>query len=157
MKTLATVTAALGLLGALATANPAAAGMGQCFDGYGRPMGPPYSTDNPPYGQICQVYRQGGQCTGVQPNWAANNCGFQPRYYNRGYDYDRGPRYRSRRDDYEYRYRRGETPREREVRRFKRVNPDAKLHPQQDPAQPIMPNPGCGLVGQPRCPEPPGH
>lgn len=151
MKTLATVTAALGLLGALAAANPASAAMGQCFDGYGRPASPPYSTDNPPYGTICQVYRQGGQCTGVQPNWAANNCGFRPRYYNRGYDYDSGPRYRSRRYDrydydrgrhYEYRYRRGETPREREIRQFKKINPEGKYLPQQNPEQPPVPDRG---------------
>ena len=105
MKTLATMTAALGLLGALGAANPAAAAMGQCFDAYGRPYGPPHSTDNPPYGKICQAYRVGGHCTGVEPQWVASNCGFRPRgYENRGYYYndpDGRPDYRSRRYDHE--------------------------------------------------------
>lgn len=153
MKTLATLTAALGLLGALGAANPAAADVGQCFDAWGRPLGPPHNTDNPPYGLICQVYRQGGRCTHVQPQWAASNCGFRPRgHYNRGYyDYDSSPRYRSRRYDYnpgsgrrdeDRGYRRGETPREREIRQFKKNNPSGKYTVHPDPTHPIIPDRG---------------
>jgi len=149
MRTLATVTAALGLLGAIAAANPASAAMGQCFDAYGRPFGPPHNTDNPPYGMICQAYRAGGHCTHVQPEWAASNCGLSPRgYYNRGhqYDYDSRPRYRSRQSDYQRDYdrgyRRGETPRQREIRQFKKTNPGGKYTVHPDPTQPIIPDRG---------------
>lgn len=100
MKTLAAVTTALGLLGVIAAANPAAAAMGQCFDAYGRPFGPPHSTDNPPYGMMCQAYRVGGHCTHVDPGWAEANCGVAPRRYY----YDK-PEYRSRRNDQDWRYR----------------------------------------------------
>jgi hypothetical protein len=89
------MTAILGLFGAIAAVNPAAAATGQCFDAYGRPVGPPHNTDNPPYGLICSVYRQGGQCTHVQPQWAYSNCGIAPRHRYHGY-YDRHPRHRSR-------------------------------------------------------------
>ena len=149
MRTLATVTAALGLLGAIAAANPASAAMGQCFDAYGRPFGPPHNTDNPPYGMICQAYRAGGHCTHVQPEWAASNCGLAPRgYYNRGqqYDYNTRPRYRSRQSDYQRDYdrgyRRGETPRQREIRQFKKTNPGGKYTVHPDPTQPIIPDRG---------------
>jgi hypothetical protein len=103
MKTLASMTAALGLLGAIAAVNPAAAATGQCFDAYGRPVGPPHDTDHPPYGLICSVYRQGGQCTHVQPQWAYSNCGIAPRHGYHGH-YDRYPRHRSREYDYGRRY-----------------------------------------------------
>jgi len=98
MRKLAIVTAAIGLLGAFAAETPAYAAMGVCFDAYGRRVGPPHNTDNPPYAMICSVYRQGGTCTGVQPQWAQANCGFAPRYQYRddGYRY-RDDRYRQRR------------------------------------------------------------
>ena len=90
-----TVTAAIGLLGALAAETPAFAARGQCFDSYGRPVGPPHNTDNPNYGMICAVYRRGGTCTGVQQAWADANCGYTPRYQYRDDRYrDDGYRYR---------------------------------------------------------------
>jgi hypothetical protein len=103
MRKLAYAVAALAALGAIGAATPANAAVGQCFDAYGRPMGPPHDTKNPPYGLICQAYRAGGSCTHVQPRWAANNCGlnYGPRYRYRD-------DYRYRRDHYDdgYRYRR---------------------------------------------------
>jgi hypothetical protein len=87
MKKLAMVTAALGAVAMLGVGSPANAAMGQCFDAYGRPVGPPHSTDNPPYGMICSVYAQGGQCTHVDPAWAVGNCGYAPSY---GYKPDYG-------------------------------------------------------------------
>src|SRR5262245_14195725 len=102
MKKLAYVTAVLGALAALGAAqSPAAAAVGQCFDAYGRPAGPPHNTDNPPYGLICSVYRAGGSCTHVQPGWAESNCGYAPRYSHydgRGY-YD-APQYSPRHYNY---------------------------------------------------------
>jgi hypothetical protein len=75
--------------------------MGQCFDGYGRPIGGPYNTDNPPYGMICSAFRRGGSCTGVQASWAESNCGLAPRYRYRDDRYrDDYPRYRRRYYDY---------------------------------------------------------
>ena len=99
MKKIAWVTAALGALMAIGAESPAMAAVGQCFDARGRPFGPPHNTDNPPYGMICDAYRRGGYCTGVQPSWAQNNCGFRPRY-NYGPYYDRDRYYR--RDYYRY-------------------------------------------------------
>jgi hypothetical protein len=101
MKKLAVMTAALGALVAFGAWAPANAGMGQCFDAYGRPAGPPHDTDNPPYGMICAVYRAGGHCTGVQDSWAVSNCGLAPRYqYQRNYyqrpQYDYTPPYYQR-------------------------------------------------------------
>ena len=93
MKKLACVTAALGALVMIGIGGPADAAMGQCFDAYGRPIGPPHSTDNPPYGMICSVYAQGGQCTYVQPGWAESNCGYAPRYYGYKPDYGYKPHY----------------------------------------------------------------
>jgi hypothetical protein len=81
------MTAALGLLGAIAAVNPAAAATGQCFDAYGRPVGPPHSTDNPPYALICSVYRRGGHCTHVTQQWTNSECGLTPRYQYRDYRY----------------------------------------------------------------------
>lgn len=150
MRTLASMTAALGLLGAIAAVNPAAAATGQCFDAYGRPVGPPHDTDNPPYGLICSVYRQGGQCTHVQPQWAYSNCGIAPRYgYRRQYDH-------GRRYDYDYdrtprTYRRAPPDYNRAPNLYYPRNPQGYIgHP--DPKQPPMPNPGCGMTGQPACP-----
>ncbi len=141
MKTFATVTAAIGLVGAIVAASPASAGVGQCFDAYGRPVVAPHSTDNPPYNLICQVYSQGGQCTSVHPEWAANNCGYAPRRtYNRGYYYQDAPHYRSRYYDYNPR---GLPPeRQREIRRYERVNPGAKYEVHPDPTHPIIPDRG---------------
>ncbi len=87
--------AAIAMIGA---ESPAHAAMGQCFDGAGRTVGGPYNTDNPPYGVICSAFQRGGYCTGVQPSWAENNCGYTPRYRYR----DDGYRYR----DEDWRYRR---------------------------------------------------
>ncbi|HEY7608383.1 MAG TPA: hypothetical protein VIF14_04055 [Alphaproteobacteria bacterium] len=91
------------MLGALAVAgaeSSAFAAMGQCYDAYGRPVGPPHNTDNPPYDLICRVYRIGGSCTHVQPAWAENNCGPGPRYplyrrspYTYGPGFPERPRY----------------------------------------------------------------
>lgn len=92
-----TITAAIGLLGALAVATPALAAVGQCFDAYGRRVGPPHNTDNPPYAMICDVYRRGGSCTHVGAGWAESNCGYNtPRYQYRD------DRYRYRDDRYRY-------------------------------------------------------
>ena len=141
MKIFASVTAALGLFGAIAVASPASAGTGQCFDGYGRPLGGLYSTDSPPYNLICQVYSQGGQCSGVRPEWAANNCGYAPRRINNsGYYYQDAPHYRSRYYDYNPR---GLSPqRQREIRRYERINPGAKYEVHPDPNQSIIPDRG---------------
>jgi hypothetical protein len=143
MKTLATVTAALGLLGAFAAATPASAAMGQCFDAYGRPYGPPHNTDNPPYGMICQAYRAGGHCTHVQPGWAESNCGIAPRgrynrgYDNRGYDYDHNRRYRQR--GYYPPPDTHRTPQEN--RAYRRMTPERRaLEDLKNPPNPPAPN-----------------
>ncbi len=60
------------VLGALGFAVPASAGPGQCYDAYGRPIGPVYDTDRPNYGFINSVIRRGGSCTGVQPEYNPN-------------------------------------------------------------------------------------
>ena len=75
------------VLGALGFAAPAIAGPGQCYDAYGRPIGPVYDTDNPNYGFINSVIRRGGSCTGVQPE---DNPNRGRRYY---YDDRPSPRY----------------------------------------------------------------
>ena len=100
-------------------------------------IGPPHSTDNPPYGLICSVYRQGGQCTHVQPQWAAANCGFAPRYgYNQRHGYqprafDHEPRYRYRREERRVYPFVGE-----DAPRVQRANPrrDHTVHPDTTPA-----------------------
>jgi hypothetical protein len=125
MRKLALVAAAIGLLGALGAATPSLAATGQCFDAYGRPLGPPYNTDNPPYGTFCAAFRQGGSCTGVSPSWAESNCGYSPRRYYR----DDGYRYRNRdydgrrynQDNYRQSPKRpGESEHDRAARDFKR-------------------------------------
>ncbi len=73
------------LAGTFGLAAPALAGPGQCYDHNGRPVGPVYDTDNPNYGFINSVIRNGGSCTGVQ-------SGYNP-YGRRTYQYDYGPRY----------------------------------------------------------------
>jgi hypothetical protein len=91
----ATLVAAVGL------AAPANAGPGQCYDAYGRPIGPVYDTDNPNYGFIQSVLRRGGSCTGVDPGYGQNrNRGEGRRYRGDRYFYD--DPYRSRRRDYDY-------------------------------------------------------
>ena len=139
MKTLATVTAAVGLLGAIAAATPASAAMGQCFDAYGRPYGPPHDTDNPPYGMICQAYRVGGHCTHVQPGWAETNCGIgAPRgYRNRGYYYEPQPQYRNR--GYYPPPNSHRTPEEN--RAYRRMTPERRaLEDLKNPPNPPNPN-----------------
>jgi hypothetical protein len=121
MKTIAIATAALSVLGAIAVATPASAAVGQCFDAYGRPLGPPHNTDNPPYALLCQAYRIGGHCTHVGAGWAESTCpGMAPRYGYRNY-HDDGyrPRYRSRQYDHSPRYNRGK-PLDPEVRQYLR-------------------------------------
>jgi hypothetical protein len=96
----------LAILAALAVsaglATPALAGPGQCYDAYGRPVGPVYDTDHPNYGFIASVQRRGGSCTGAAQ--------YAPSYRDRGYyrynaPYD-GYRYRggyyNRYDGYDY-------------------------------------------------------
>jgi hypothetical protein len=100
MRKLAAAAAVLGALVAIGAEQPAVAAVGQCFDASGRPVGPPHNTDNPPYGLICSVYRRGGHCTHVQPQWAESNCGLAPRYRYRDNRYDDGYR-RYRRRDYD--------------------------------------------------------
>ena len=102
MRKLIAAAAAVSALAVLGAESPALAAMGQCFDGYGRPIGGPYSTDNPPYGRLCAAFRAGGSCTGVQPQWAENNCGLAPRYRYRD-SYRENWRYRD--DDWRYRQR----------------------------------------------------
>lgn len=99
MRKLACITAALGAAIAIGAESPAMAAVGQCFDAYGRAVGPPHDTDNPPYAMICSVYRRGGHCTHVQPQWAESNCGLAPRYRYRD---DRDYRDYRRRDHYRY-------------------------------------------------------
>jgi len=73
----------LALLAAAAVATPAMAGPGQCYDAYGRPVGPVYDTDNPNYGFINSVLRRGGSCTGVISPPSRPNYG-RPNYYEDG-------------------------------------------------------------------------
>lgn len=87
---------AAGIAGAVFAAAPAFAGPGQCYDAYGRPVGPVYDTDNPNYGFINSVMRRGGSCTGVvsppsRPRYRDYDRGYGPynRYYYRGYDDNR--------------------------------------------------------------------
>ena len=95
MRRIAILTAAAGIAGILG-ATPAFAGPGQCYDYYGRPVGPVYDTDHPNYGFINSVLAQGGSCTGVvtpyTPGW---NGGYDrgPRYYHHDYDRHRGRSY----------------------------------------------------------------
>ena len=139
MKKLACVTAALVALFAIGAESPANAAMGQCFDAYGRPVGPPHNTDNPPYSLICSVFAQGGQCSGVDPAWAANNCGLGPRYAP-GY-YDKGyPQYYYEKPDHSPRYyNRKMAPQERDRQRLERANPGQKYVPHSDPNHPLIP------------------
>ena len=56
---------AAALAGTFGFAAPALAGPGQCYDAYGRPIGPVYDTDYPNYSFINSVVRRGGSCTGT--------------------------------------------------------------------------------------------
>ena len=122
------------LAGTFGLAAPALAGPGQCYDHYGRPVGPVYDTDNPNYGFINSVIRNGGSCTGVQP-------GYNP-YQRRSYQYDYGPRY-----DYD----RGDR---RDRRRYDRDDSQQRTFPnrQQQPSL-VAPNhkPGCPFEDKSKC------
>jgi hypothetical protein len=129
MRKIACLTAALSALALVAAESPALAAMGQCFDASGRPVGAPHSTDNPPYGMICSVYRRGGTCSHVQPSWAASNCGIGPRYHQNYRDrsyYD----YRDR-SSYDYRVR---------PRRDHNYNPNYAPNPNYTPNPIYGPN-----------------
>jgi hypothetical protein len=137
MKSLATVTAALGLLGAVGAMNPAAAAPAQCFDAYGRPYGPPYDSSHPNYAMICQAFRMGGHCLHVDPQWAVNSCGLnRGSYYNRGhYERDSRPNYRSRRHDYDRRHR-GDRKSPGRIEEFSpRYNYELQTRPQPNTAR----------------------
>lgn len=82
---------AAALAGTFGLAAPALAGPGQCYDAYGRPIGPVYDTDRPNYSWINSVIRRGGSCTGVRPEYNPDS----------GYSY----RHRYYRDYSPYRYR----------------------------------------------------
>jgi hypothetical protein len=138
MKKLATVTAVLAALGAMGSQSPAMAAVGQCFDGSGRPYGPPQNTDNPNYGLICQAYRVGGHCTHVGGDWAQSNCGIGPRY-NRG-QYQQPRYYDSPRYQYDKPRRHDDiTPRRRDFqdsgRRYQNPTPGMASCPYPDPAR----------------------
>ena len=89
---------AAGVAGALFAAAPAFAGPGQCYDAYGRPVGPVYDTDHPNDGFLNSVTRRGGTCTGIssrpsRSGYRGYERPYRP-YYYRGYrDYD-NDRYR---------------------------------------------------------------
>ncbi len=87
------LTLAAALAAAVLAAAPAMAGPGQCYDAYGRPVGPGYDTDRPNYAFIDSVVRRGGSCTGVVSPPSRRG------YRNDGYGYDDGYRYRRDRDD----------------------------------------------------------
>ena len=50
------------VLVAIGLAAPASAGIGQCYEPYGVPVGPAYDTDHPNYRFIESVIRRGGSC-----------------------------------------------------------------------------------------------
>jgi len=83
---------AAGLIGAMGAAGSAMAGPGQCYDAYGRPVGPAYDTDHPNYGFLDSVVRRGGTCTGM------NNPSPRRRY---GYDDNRRDNYNRGDDGYD--------------------------------------------------------
>jgi hypothetical protein len=104
------------LAGTFGLAAPALAGPGQCYDHYGRPVGPVYDTDHPNYGFINSVIRNGGSCTGVQ-------SGYNP-YRSRGYrhDYDR-PHYNYNRYDDDDRRQRRRQDRDDARRHYQNLHP----------------------------------
>jgi hypothetical protein len=124
MKKLAIAAVLAGSFGLVA---PALAGPGQCYDHYGRPVGPVYDTDNPNYGFINSVIRNGGSCTGVQ-------SGYNP-YRNRSPNYNYGPRY----DDHD-----------RSRRRQDRDDARRTYQNQYPPS--FAPNLGCPYGDQSKCP-----
>lgn len=87
---------AAGLIGAMGAAGSAIAGTGQCYDAYGRPVGPVYDTDRPNYAFLDAVVRRGGTCTGMSnpPSRQRgrnyydrdDHDGYRGRNRNRGYD-----------------------------------------------------------------------
>ena len=77
MRTL-TMSAALAAL--LASAAPAVAATGQCYDAYGRRVGGPFDTFNPNRAFIDSVIARGGNCT------VSDTPGYAPRYAP-GYGY----------------------------------------------------------------------
>ena len=111
MLSISRLLAGAGALALIGLGTPALAAMGQCYDAYGRPVGPPHNTDNPPYDLICRAYRIGGSCTHVQPGWAESNCGVGPRYpAYRASPYTYGPGFRERPYRYDPRDPRAYTP-----------------------------------------------
>jgi hypothetical protein len=80
MRKLAIFTVAAGIVGLLGAA-PAFASAGQCYDAYGRPVGPVYDTDHPNYGYIDSILARGGSCTGVVTP-PSNSYNYGPRYYH---------------------------------------------------------------------------
>ena len=84
---------AAALAGTFGFAAPALAGPGQCYDAYGRPIGPVYDTDYPNYSFINSVVRRGGSCTGVVSPPSRPNSGYRynPYPYNYGNPYSYRP------------------------------------------------------------------
>ncbi len=110
MRKLAILAAAAGMIGTLGLAAPASAAPAQCYDAYGRPIGPRYDTRYPDYGWINQVYAYGGRCVQigapVQPGlglyfrFGDDRRGYHDdRRRGRDYRHDR----RDRRGDYDRR------------------------------------------------------
>lgn len=104
MRKIALVTAVVGIAGAFGFAAPAFAGPGQCYDYYGRPVGPVYDTDNPNYGLINSVLARGGHCTGVVSPYTPGPGNSY--YYRQGPRRDYQPRqnWRERRRQERHRY-----------------------------------------------------
>lgn len=69
------LTVAAVLAAAAATATPALAGTGQCYDRFNRPVGATYDTDHPNNAFLQWVQRNGGRCDRV-----GNNPGFVRQY-----------------------------------------------------------------------------
>lgn len=80
MKELGLAAMVFGVLGFTA---PALAGLGQCYDAYGRPVGPVYDTDHPDYNFLDAVIGRGGSCTGVSSDWHQDR-GYRWQYYYHG-------------------------------------------------------------------------
>ena len=120
------------LAGTFGLAAPALAGPGQCYDHYGRPIGPVYDTDHPNYGFLNSVIRNGGSCTGVPPGYNSH-----PGYRSHHYDY--GPRYDYNRYDDDRRRRRQERD-------------DARRDYQNRHPPSFAPNLSCPYGDQTRCP-----
>lgn len=79
MRILSASAALAAVLGfAAATAAPAAAAVGQCYDAYGRPVGAPFNTYHPNRGFIDAVIARGGTCT-----VSGDPGAYAPRRYSR--------------------------------------------------------------------------